>query len=204
MKVCNFFRYLIILLCLSVAVSCERAIIDTGIDDDTEQTDNPSDDNLDDGDNDDSDDGEDDGEDDDDTWNFGDDWVEDQDNSIHGRDLDDALSVADFIADAPDDGYTQVYVVGYIVGACTKNIKNAEFYPPFTASQAILLADHPDEKDESKVISIKLNQGKIRQMFNLVDNPNNFNRRAYFFGSKKVYLGITGMKDDIGDYGFLD
>lgn len=130
------------------------------------------------------------------------DIVDDNDNDNNkGRTLEDALTVDEFIN---GDGYAgQVYVVGYIVGACTRNISNAQFTPPFTYSTAILLADKKGENNKGKVISIQLKKGKIRDMFNLVEHPENYGRKAYFSGTKNVYLGIYGMKDHIGTYGFV-
>lgn len=130
------------------------------------------------------------------------DIVDDNDNDNNkGRTLEDALTVDEFIN---GDGYAgQVYVVGYIVGACTRNISNAQFTPSFTYSTAILLADKKGENNKGKVISIQLKKGKIRDMFNLVEHPENYGRKAYFSGTKNVYLGIYGMKDHIGTYGFV-
>lgn len=89
-----------------------------------------------------------------------------------------------------------LWVKGYIVGACAQNIKNAQF-KNFTYANAILLADSPSETDISKIISIQLKSGKLREIFNLKDHPENFNKKAAFYGSRNTYLGIPGMKDDI-------
>lgn len=97
-----------------------------------------------------------------------------------------------------------VYVKGYIVGACKLKIANAEFGPVFTYDTSILLADKKGEKSVSNVISIQLKKGGMRDMFNLVDNPKNYNRRAYFYGMQNTYLGIPGMKNDISDYDFCE
>lgn len=97
-----------------------------------------------------------------------------------------------------------VWVKGYIVGACTKSIKYAEFNPPFTYSSAILLADEPFENNPEKVIAIQLKKGKLRDIFNLVDNPANYGREAAFWGTQNTYLGIPGMKNDIGGYYLYD
>lgn len=50
----------------------------------------------------------------------------------------DVVTVQEFI---DNEINCQVFVVGYIVGDCTKSISNAEFAPPFTQPQALLIAD---------------------------------------------------------------
>lgn len=88
----------------------------------------------------------------------------------------------------------QIWVVGYIVGDCTKKIANADFEPPFSQPQAILLADSPNETSIDKVITIKLPQGTKRDTYNLQDHPENKGRRAAFFGFQETYLGVPGIK----------
>lgn len=97
-----------------------------------------------------------------------------------------------------------VMVHGYIVGACSKRISNAQWTAPFTYNQAILLADDPQCTDDTKVMSVQLKKGPIRNTFNLVDHPENLGRKVYVYGGKHSYLGIAGMKDDITGYGFCD
>ena len=97
-----------------------------------------------------------------------------------------------------------VMVRGYIVGACSKQISYAEWVAPFTYNQAILLADDPQCTDDTKVMSVQLKKGPIRNTFNLVDHPENLGRKVYVYGAKHTYLGIAGMKDDITGYGFCD
>lgn len=93
----------------------------------------------------------------------------------------------------------QRWVTGYIVGACTKSIKNADFEPPFKYPQAILLADNPKEKYQGNVISIGLPSGSsARKQLNLVDNPKNYGKRISIFGERATYLGITGIKKPDG------
>ncbi|MBQ4633019.1 MAG: hypothetical protein IJB46_06685 [Prevotella sp.] len=89
----------------------------------------------------------------------------------------------------------QVFVYGYIVGACTKSISNAEFFPPFTYSQALLLADDSLEADPEKVMTVCLTtKAKARQALNLVDNPENYRKRIIIFGFQETYLKRPGIK----------
>ena len=82
----------------------------------------------------------------------------------------DTLTVAEFVNGNFEGG---VFVSGYIVGDCTKSIKNAEF----------------------ELAAIQLPQGKKRDALNLVDHPEHFRHRITLFGYRTTYLRIAGMKD---------
>ena len=115
------------------------------------------------------------------------------DTGYHDGDI---VSVGEFLK---KDIKCAVWVVGRIVGDCTKSKKNAEFDPPFTMSQAILLADDPDEKDINKVVSVCLTTKKtMRAELNLADNPQNKNQLVAVLGYREVYLGLTGIKKPCG------
>jgi len=107
-------------------------------------------------------------------------------------------TVASFIA--TDLGDASVWVEGYIVGSCTKSIKNAVWEPPFSSDNAILLADEQGETDANKVISIQLKTKEYKESIGLATNSNNYNKRIRFLGVKRKYLGIWGMKDLIQAY----
>ena len=119
-----------------------------------------------------------------------------------GRDEDNPLTVAEFISGDYDG---DVFVKGYIVGACQEKIDNAEFEPPFKGTTAILLADNKGERDTEKMISISLGSAssKLRKTFNLKDNPSNLGKQARFYGSQTTYLGIIGIKNP-GSYKLFD
>lgn len=99
-------------------------------------------------------------------------------------------------------GQRPVMVEGYIVGACSRSVAHAEWTAPFTYSQALLLADRQGERDVEKVMSVKLKSGNMRSTFNLVEHPENQGRRVYVYGTKQVYLGIPGMSEYVGGYGW--
>lgn len=104
----------------------------------------------------------------------------------------DVVTVQEFI---DNEINCQVFVVGYIVGDCTKSISNAEFEPPFTQPQALLIADDMNEDNTDKVASIQLKSGsKWRQSLNLEDNPQLHRRKIMVFGFKERYLGVPGIK----------
>lgn len=92
-------------------------------------------------------------------------------------------------------GRRSVRVEGYIVGACSKSISQAEWSAPFTWTQAILLADRKGEHDGEKVMSVKLKSERMRQLFNLVAHPENHGRKVWVYGEKQTYLGIPGISD---------
>lgn len=116
---------------------------------------------------------------------------------------DDIISVSEFIE---NDLSESVYVKGYIVASCTRNIKNADFDAPFEGATALLLADSPDERDTDNVISIELKSGsKMREELNLEDHPENKGKILVVFGSRTTYLGIIGMKNiSSGMYWLID
>ncbi|EGQ17393.1 MAG: DUF6359 domain-containing protein [Prevotella nigrescens] len=99
-----------------------------------------------------------------------------------------------------DFGETPIWVEGYIVGSCTKSIKNAVWEYPFSSDNAILLADEPGETDTEKVIAIQLKTKELKLNVGLVTNPDNYNTCIRFLGIKQKYLGIWGMKDNIQAY----
>lgn len=112
------------------------------------------------------------------------------------------LTVDEFIWGDFGDSY--VCVEGFIVGDCKAHKKNAEWEPPFSYNTAILLADEVGETNIDKVISIQLMNKDMKEIFALCDHPENYGKRARFYGKKQTYLGIPGMKKDIWGYELLD
>lgn len=105
-----------------------------------------------------------------------------------------AYTVTEFLANSY--AYA-IWVVGYIVGDCTINIKNANFTPPFSQPQAILLADDPNERDTSKMMSVQLSGDSRRNKYSLKAHPENQGKRLFAVcGYKRTYLGISGMKSE--------
>ncbi|GAB6975214.1 DUF6359 domain-containing protein [Prevotella falsenii] len=128
-----------------------------------------------------------------------DDETDKNDDSEFEYDHDNKVqTVASFIA--TDFGDASVWVEGYIVGSCTKSIKNAVWEYPFSSDNAILLADEQGETDADKVISIQLKTKEHKETIGLATNPDNYNKRIRFLGVKKKYLGIWGMKNLIQAY----
>lgn len=163
----NYLKMVFFALLLTVAFSCEKAIIDEEIDD----TELPGT-------------GEDNG-------GSGGGNGGGNTGKKDGKDENNPLTVAEFIAGDYEGG---AFVKGYIIGACSGEIKNAEYEAPFTRVTAILLADKMDERDTDKMISIELNNKNIRAQFNLKDHPENHGKQAQFFGYPETYLKIIGIK----------
>lgn len=118
---------------------------------------------------------------------------EPDDTGYHTGDI---VSVSEFLK---KDITCQVWVVGRIVGDCTRSKKYAEFEPPFTHSQAILIADNPNEQDIERTIPICLTTNKnMRKELNLADNPTNHNQCVAVFGFRDTYLNMCGIKHPDG------
>ena len=111
-------------------------------------------------------------------------------------------TVSEFIKG--DFGNNEVWVHGYIVGACKRSIKQAEWEAPFTYDSAILLADDPEESNPEKVISIQMVNKQMKEAIGLAANPQNYGKHIAFFGIKQKYLGIPGMKKHILASEWLD
>ncbi len=114
----------------------------------------------------------------------------------------DVYSVAAFRSGSFGERY--VWVQGYIVGACSRSIRQAEWEPPFSLEAAVLLADSPGETDPEKVISIQMVGKKMKREIALADNPENYGRPIAFYGVKQKYLGIPGMKKHVVASEWLD
>lgn len=105
----------------------------------------------------------------------------------------DTLTVAEFIAGNYEDG---ALVEGYIIGDCTKSFKYAEFEPPFTHPQAILIADSKDERTKENIVAVQLKTNyKIRSDLNLVDHPDYLGHKILLFGYYAKYLYMAGLKN---------
>ncbi|WP_455062547.1 DUF6359 domain-containing protein [Prevotella fusca] len=101
-------------------------------------------------------------------------------------------------------GNRYVWVHGYIVGACKRSIKQAEWEPPFSYDSAVLLADSPGESDPEQVISVQMVGKQMKEEIALASNPQNYGREIAFYGLKQKYLGIPGMKKHILASEWLD
>ena len=89
-----------------------------------------------------------------------------------------------------------VFVEGYVVGACSGSLSNAEFAPTFTKSTSILLADDIDETDVTKVVPVKRPTSKnVGVDLNLVTNPDLWHKKIQVPGYQDSYYGTIGITD---------
>lgn len=91
---------------------------------------------------------------------------------------------------------TDKWVEGYVVGDInTVNYPDLvfEFKAPFATNTNLLIAAKADETDQSKLISVQLPIGSIREFINLVTNPTKLGAKVKFHGDLKKYLGIAGL-----------
>ena len=81
----------------------------------------------------------------------------------------------------------------------------ANFTPPFSQPQAILLADNIDERDKAKIIPVQLKSGyKVRTLLNLQDHPENLHKKLRFTGSYGTYMKVPGCTDISSSFQLLD
>ena len=112
------------------------------------------------------------------------------------------FTVSDFLT---KDYLYQIWVKGYIVGSCAKNIKYITLEYPFRGKSAILIADTKNEKDIKKMIAIKLGgHSEVQKELNLIDHPNNFGRKIKVFGYQGYFLNIHGMSSWSSSYEWLN
>ena len=132
--------------------------------------------------------------------------TEDVDNgesdSVDSSAISHIYTIAEFQHDITEGKV--VTVSGYIVGACSKHIKNAEWEYPFTYDNAILLADDRGETSPEQVIAIQLASKLLKEELGLKSNPDNYGKKIFFCGVKHKYLGVFGIKKNIYDYGWME
>lgn len=212
---------LLLFVCLFLATSCGKSIVEESEKDDTEQPVTPPDDG---GDDDDgsggSDDGGSGGSDDDGSGGSDDGGSGGSDDGGSGGESGggsgdggsgeggsgggsddggsggihqgDIISVKQFVS----NDVNNVYVHGYVVGDIMRAWSNATFEAPFQEEPvAVLLADNPNERDKEDVMYVKLNKSKgERKDFSLVLHPENLHRMVKIFVSERGNsYGICGI-----------
>lgn len=86
-----------------------------------------------------------------------------------------------------------VWVKGYIVGTTARSMSNANYQPPFTDNGYVLLADARTTDAGWKslfkedILVVRLNDYiEAQRAINLVDHPENYNRKIIIYGVKSV------------------
>ena len=92
-------------------------------------------------------------------------------------------------------GEEDVWVSGYIVGGDLTSA-SASFEAPFSSRTNLLLGSRTSTSDKDACIAVQLPSGSVRDMVNLVDNPQLLGRKVSFKGDiVEAYFGITGLKN---------
>lgn len=116
-----------------------------------------------------------------------------------GKEKDDALTVSQAIASA---GAEDVWVNGYIVGG-DLTASSASFDSPFLSRTNILLGSRSSTSEKDACLSVQLPSGNLRDMLNLVDNPELLGRKLCIKGDiVEAYYGIPGIKN-VSDFDLL-
>ena len=114
----------------------------------------------------------------------------------------DTLSIAEGIKMQKEESYEQARIRGYIVGYAKGN--NSIVYLDATteitnpAKENVVLADDINERDNAKVIVVKLPKGIIRDEVNLDDHPQNLHKRLTVSGMMTPYYGLAGCTGTLG------
>ena len=114
----------------------------------------------------------------------------------------DTLNIAEGIKMQKEDGYEQARIKGYIVGYAKGNKSivyiDSETVTTSKARENVVLADNIDERDNTKVIIVKLPKGFIRDEVNLYDNPQNLHKQLTVTGMMTPYYGLAGCTETLG------
>lgn len=98
------------------------------------------------------------------------------------------------------EGYSAVWVKGYIVGCVNTGISNtcsektADFSVPGSVDTNILMADNPDEKDWTKCITVQLPSGPVRTALSMKVEANKGKEVTILGTIGDKYCGVYGVK----------
>lgn len=83
-----------------------------------------------------------------------------------------------------------VWVEGYIVGTMESsgNANVPTFNPPFTTMTNLIIADNPDDTDDSRILPVQLPSGRVREALNLPGNPDNKGKLVKIKGNLAAYF----------------
>ncbi|WP_234987149.1 5'-nucleotidase C-terminal domain-containing protein [Bacillus sinesaloumensis] len=108
------------------------------------------------------------------------------------------LTVADAIANNTGKASVQGYIVGTAISG-----KNYDQVEPFTIDTNLGLADDPNESDPTKILPVQLPNNSIRTELNLVNHPENFQKKIVITGNLEAYFAVPGLKSP-SSFEFLD
>ena len=97
------------------------------------------------------------------------------------------------VAEAIANNAGKATVQGYIVGTASSGT-NYDQVAPFTVATNLGLADNPNETNPAKILPVQLPNTKVRIDLNLVDHPENFQKKVAITGSLEAYFSVPGLK----------
>ncbi len=110
------------------------------------------------------------------------------------------------VIDLEREGSTdRAWMTGYIVGAVAPEVttissnSDIEFGSEVVLGNTLVVAQSPDCTDWRECIVVPLVQDSpLQQTGNLRDNPANYKKQIWLFGSFKTYMGTWGLVDNSG------
>lgn len=109
-----------------------------------------------------------------------------------GQDAENAMNVS---AARSSVGTEDVWVYGYIVGGDLTS-SSASFKGPFKSRTNLVIASRASTSDKSVCMSVQLQKGNIRDVLNLVDNPDMLGTQVFLKGDiVESYYGIPGLQN---------
>lgn len=107
-----------------------------------------------------------------------------------------AYTVSEAMDVNPSD--TPIIVRGYIIGATSRSMNNAQFSAPFTYTSNILIMDKPNtdgfDMDEVNIMPVKISDAtSTKRALNLKDHPEYLNQKITICGFRKEYLHSAGL-----------
>ncbi len=118
------------------------------------------------------------------------------DSSGGGEEKDGALDVTEAQSEL---GATDVWVYGYIVGCFLSSRSELTSEPPFDKDTNLGIAGRASVTEKESCLAVELKKGEMREILNLVDNPENKGRKLFIKGDIEEYYGTIGVKN-ITDY----
>lgn len=95
-----------------------------------------------------------------------------------------------------NQGYSGVWVKGYIVGGFTGTSVGSFTTDTSTArNSCIAIADTQYETEIANIMAVELPSGSIRDDLNLADNPGNMHKRVMIKGDLTTYYSAPGIKN---------
>jgi len=102
-----------------------------------------------------------------------------------------------------NQGKTEVWVKGYIVGAFDGAISKFVTDTTGQVRTNVSLADLATETDAAHMLPVNITLSAMKNALNIVDNPGNMGRPVMIKGNLAAYYSVPGLRETT-DYQFLD